>query len=203
MQKTGLELPEAGAPCRLRPCEERDGPAIDAAAAESIERVGKWMSSLTPAYTLADSLAWARAASADWHTGSRYEFVILDAVSGRVCGCCGLNRINREDLVANLGYWVRESALRRGIATAAARMLQEFGLGTVGLKRIEIVIADGTGSRPVLAPLSGRCFLFRFFPRLKRLSENAQGLSAPQTSKFIVDARIVFLRSQRPVGFYC
>lgn len=141
MDKT--ELREAGAPCWLRPCEEADGMAIYAAATESVERVGKWMGWLTPEYSAADSLEWARGAGADWSKGLRYEFVIIDSVGGQVCGCCGLNGINHEDLVCNLGYWVRESAARRGMATASARMLRDFGIHALGLKRIEIVVADG------------------------------------------------------------
>jgi RimJ/RimL family protein N-acetyltransferase len=141
MDKT--ELREAEAPCWLRPCEETDGMEIYTAAAESIERVGKWMGWLTPSYSTSDSLEWARGASADWIQGVRYEFVIIDAVGGHVCGCCGLNRINKEDLVCNLGYWVRDSEVRRGIATASARMLVNFGIHRLGLKRIEIVVADG------------------------------------------------------------
>jgi len=109
---------------------------------------------LTAAYTVADSIEWAKAASADWNQGSRYEFVIVDTVDGKICGCCGLNRINQEDLVCNLGYWVRESVVRRGFATTAARLLKKFGLRDLGLKRIEVVVADGnTASRGVAEKL--------------------------------------------------
>jgi RimJ/RimL family protein N-acetyltransferase len=152
MKKT--ELRAEGHPCWLRPCEESDGPGIYAAAAESIERVGRWMGWLTKAYSPSDSTDWAKAAGADWGHGSRYEFVIIDTLCGEICGCCGLNRINQEDLVCNLGYWVRESKTRRGIATAAARLLMSFGLQVLGLQRIEVVVADGnTSSRGVAEKL--------------------------------------------------
>ena len=145
-----IELRVAEAPCWLRPCKEADGAAIYEAAAESLERVGRWMGWLTCSYRVDDAAEWAKGAVADWDQGSRYEFVIMDPVSGRVCGCCGLNRINQEDLVCNLGYWVSDSFVRRGMATAAARMLKSFGLDTLGLKRIEVVVADGnTASRGV------------------------------------------------------
>lgn len=137
------ELRDAEAPCWLRRCEEADASAIYAAATESIDRVGRWMPWLTPSYGISDSIEWARGARADWGKGVRYEFVIIDAVSGDVCGCCGLNRINQEDLVCNLGYWVRDSVVRRGMATAAARMLRDFGMNELGIRRIEIVVADG------------------------------------------------------------
>lgn len=145
-----LELREQKAPCRLRPCDEADGIAIHEAATESIESVSPWMGWLTPSYAVSDAIEWAREAAADWVTGSRYEFVMIDELSGKLCGVCGLNRINTEDLVCNLGYWVRTSEVRRGIASAAARMLANFGTQTLGLKRIEIVVAEGnTASRRV------------------------------------------------------
>lgn len=152
MKKT--ELRAEGYPCWLRPCEKSDGPGIHEAAAESIERVGRWMGWLTDSYGVSDATDWAQAAGADWAQGSRYEFVIIDTASGKICGCCGLNRINREDLVCNLGYWVRESMTRRGIATAAARLLKTFGLEVLGFQRIEVVVADGnTPSRGVAEKL--------------------------------------------------
>jgi RimJ/RimL family protein N-acetyltransferase len=98
---------------------------------------------LTPGYTREDSYVWACAAAADWDKGSACEFVIVDSTDGVLSGCCGLNRINEKDLVCNLGYWVRESKLRKGAATEATRLLAAFGHGELGLRRIEIVIATG------------------------------------------------------------
>jgi ribosomal-protein-serine acetyltransferase len=50
--------------------------------------------------------------------------------------------------LANLGYWVRSSATRRGIATRAARLVGEFAVKQVGLLRAEIVVA--VGNKPSL-----------------------------------------------------
>jgi len=145
-----IELREEKAPCWLRPCEEADGIAIYEAATESIDSVSKWMGWLTPSYVVSDAIEWAKGARVDWSKGLRHEFVIIDTSTGKICGVCGLNQINREDLVCNLGYWVRTSEVRRGIAAASARMLVSFGIQTLGLRRIEIVVADGnTASRGV------------------------------------------------------
>jgi len=113
-----------------------------------------------------------KAAGADWGHGSRYEFVIIDTLSGEICGCCGLNRINHEDLVCNLGYWVSESKTRRGIATAAARLLMSFGLEGLGLQRIEVVVADGnTSSRGVAEKLGAQ------YEGLQRMRLRVSGVS--------------------------
>ncbi len=135
---------------QLRSCRVSDAPEIFEAAIESLEHVSPWMPWLTPAYTIDDTNEWTRMAEEDWQTDSRYEFVIIDSSDGSLCGVCGLNRINSIDRVANLGYWVRGSKLRQGVAAAAAAMLGRFGLTDKGLVRLEIVVAEGnTGSRKV------------------------------------------------------
>ncbi len=138
-----LPLTRSGFRFWLRPCNGGDADAIFEAADESRERVGKWMDWLTPAYTPDDSRAWAGAAADAWGKGSACEFVIIDSTDDALAGCCGLNRINEKDLVCNMGYWVRESKLRKGAATEAARLLAQFGHGELDLRRIEIVIAIG------------------------------------------------------------
>lgn len=142
----------------LRPCHEGDGVAIYEAADESRARVGEWMDWLTPAYTPDDARAWASAAAAAWGKGNSCEFVILDSTDGAVSGCCGLSRINEKDLVCNLGYWVRESKLRKGAATEAARLLAAFGHGELGLRRLEIVIATGNSASRKVAETVGATY---------------------------------------------
>ena len=45
------------------------------------------------------------------------------------------------DKVVNLGYWVRSSRVKHGIATAAALLLADFGFKELKLNRIEILAA--------------------------------------------------------------
>ena len=49
--------------------------------------------------------------------------------------------INKADSFANLGYWVRTSKTRQGIATIATRLVARFGFDELKLNRIEIVVA--------------------------------------------------------------
>ena len=54
---------------------------------------------------------------------------------------------------ANLGYWVRDSKIRRGAAREAVRLLREFNLQALGLMGFEIVAASGNEpSRRVAEP---------------------------------------------------
>ena len=49
--------------------------------------------------------------------------------------------MNRTHNFANLGYWVRTSRTGQGIATAAARLVAEFGFAELRFTRLEIVAA--------------------------------------------------------------
>ena len=43
----------------------------------------------------------------------------IERADGRILGSCGLNRLDRPNGTANLGYWVRASASGQGVATGA------------------------------------------------------------------------------------
>jgi RimJ/RimL family protein N-acetyltransferase len=75
-----------------------------------------------------------------WERDETYMFYILDVEIDQVVGITFLNRINRMRQFANLGYAVRESRLREGIATKAAKLTASYGFEKLGLQRIEIVI---------------------------------------------------------------
>ncbi len=92
-------------------------------------------------YTQAESIAWIEKTQGFWQSGEAYEFAIFDLANGYVGGA-GLNQFNRVHNLANLGYWVRQSRQRHGLATAAARALAKFGFETLRLTRLEIVAAS-------------------------------------------------------------
>ena len=69
--------------------------------------------------------------------------VITDASTGEYLGNCGIDGINEKYRFCNLGYWVRTSRTRQGIASRAARMAARFAFQNAGLLRAEIVIAMG------------------------------------------------------------
>ena len=68
---------------------------------------------------------------------------MVDPKNSRFVGACGLNQFRMEHKIANLGYWVRRTAMGQGYAPAATRLLARFGFEQLGLNRIEIVVAGG------------------------------------------------------------
>jgi RimJ/RimL family protein N-acetyltransferase len=77
----------------------------------------------------------------EWEVGTAYQFAITDSREDSFLGGCGLNKINEIDKVANLGYWVRSSRVKQGIATTATALLAQFGFRKLKLNRIEILVA--------------------------------------------------------------
>ena len=58
-------------------------------------------------------------------------------------GGCGLSQINRNHRFANLYYWVRTSRTRQGVARRAIRLAARFGIESLGLQRVEVVVQVG------------------------------------------------------------
>jgi ribosomal-protein-serine acetyltransferase len=132
----------------LRPLRMSDALEVLLAVEESMASLRPWMPWAYPGYSIVDSEAWIQSATKAWPEGSAYEFAITDTKDGSFIGGCGLNHINKLDKVANLGYWVRSSRHRQGIASRAATLLIQFGINDLKLNRIEILAAvENTASR--------------------------------------------------------
>jgi RimJ/RimL family protein N-acetyltransferase len=102
-----------------------------------------WMPWAHADYSPDESRAWINKAPQDWKRDTAYEFGIFDAGDGNFIGGCGLNRVDRPNRNANLGYWVRSGRAGRGVAPVAALLLAGWGFRTLGLRRLEIVVATG------------------------------------------------------------
>ena len=123
----------------MRPYRREFASLLYAAAIESVETVGPWMPWCHAGYTEAESIAWLDTCPEAWENSSAYEFAVFDDANEYIGGG-GLNQINRVHNFANLGYWVRQSRQRKGLAVEAVRLLAKFGFETLGLTRIEIVM---------------------------------------------------------------
>ena len=138
----------------IRRYQEDDVEAIYAAADESRDHVARWMSWMTPDYLEKDAKQWVSHAVASWGESS-YEHVIVEAATGRVIGSCGLNQLNKIDLVCNLGYWVSRSFLGQGAAVEAVHALKEFAFETLEYARLEIVVAESNHASCRVAEKAG------------------------------------------------
>jgi len=126
--------------CSIRAYEPADAQALWEAARESVSEVYQWLPWCHPQYSMAEAEEWIRSRAPLAAEGHEYTFAIVGN-DGRFLGGCGLNQINRIHRFANLGYWVRTSATRHGVATEAVRQVADFAFGNTDLVRLEIVCA--------------------------------------------------------------
>lgn len=137
-------------PFSIRRYRLEDIDEVYAAADESREHVARWMGWMTPGYCREDARMWVEHAVDSWERGDAYEHVIIAREDGSIAGSCGLNHLDRVNGYCNLGYWVRASRIGEGAARQAALLLRDLGFGTLGLNRLEIVVAvENTFSRKV------------------------------------------------------
>ena len=140
--------------CSIRAYEPGDARALWEAAHESVAEVGQWLPWCHPQYSMAEADEWIRSRAPLAAEGREYTFAIVGA-DGRFLGGCGLNQINRIHRFGNLGYWVRTSATRHGVATEAVRQVADFAFGKTDLVRLEIVCAVGNVASQRVAERAG------------------------------------------------
>jgi ribosomal-protein-serine acetyltransferase len=124
----------------LRPFRRQDAELIYEAILESMDELIPWLQFCHPDYSIGETRLWLSSRDKDWKAGTSYDFAIIDAESGAFLGNCGLNQLNDESKMANLGYWVRTARAGRGIATAVVLLLAKFGFEELKLNRIEILV---------------------------------------------------------------
>ncbi|MBC8144128.1 MAG: GNAT family N-acetyltransferase [bacterium] len=134
----------------IRPVEVTDADAIYEAAWLSQPQIYPWMSWCHPEYTRDESLAWIVMKEEDLRNNNEFAMAIIENANGRMLGTVGINMVNKLHHYANLGYWIRTDAARRGYATAATKLMTRIGFEKLGLNRVEIVMAvENTASERV------------------------------------------------------
>lgn len=124
----------------LRPFKLQDTKLVYKAISESMDELIPWLQFCHTDYSIEETRLWLSSRDEDWKAGKAYDFAIIDAESSTFLGGCGLNQVNDEYKMANLGYWVRTVLTGRGIATAVVLLLADFGFKELKLNRIEIMV---------------------------------------------------------------
>ncbi len=127
----------------LRPFEFGEAQALHAAVHESLPELKPWMSWANEDYSVDTANNFITITRANWSNGTMYAFAITDLTNHEIIGGCSLSHIHPVYSFCNLGYWVRTSKQRQGIAGRAAKLAAKFAFDKVGLIRTEIVVAVG------------------------------------------------------------
>lgn len=139
----------------VRTYREEDAGALYEAARESIAEVSAWLPWCHENYSIEESRDFIASRSHASDNDEWYSFGIFEKETGRLLGGVGLIFINRVHQMANLGYWVRTSAVGHGVATRATCLVARFAFEQLGLHRIEIVAAVGNIASQRVAEKAG------------------------------------------------
>ena len=120
----------------LRLLVETDAEAIFALTEAHRAYLRRWLPWVDDTRTLEDTQRFIRIGLRHWaHRGS-VNLVIW--YRGAVVGVIGLNYINWERRITEIGYWLAESAQGQGVMTRACRALVTYAFKELGMERVEI-----------------------------------------------------------------
>lgn len=109
--------------------------------------------SIMDAEAVIDEFALNWRAFATTETPSGVAFAIMDARSGDLVGCCGVDDWSKAD-VAQVGYWIAASARGRGYATRALILLTRW-LFELGAARVVLTIVAENKASVAVARRAG------------------------------------------------
>lgn len=142
----------------LRPLRDSDVESLVVAARESVATVGRWMPWCHREYTAEEARQWIAVCEQTLAEKSAFNLGVFSAEGMELLGGGGLNQFNQQHNFCNLGYWVRESKQRQGIATRVVQALADFGFSVLGITLIEIVVAEGNEPSHAVARKVGAQF---------------------------------------------
>jgi len=139
----------------IRPYRPSDVPLLLEAVQESMRELHEWLPWCHPEYNVHDTTEFLATRQEEWNSGEHYSFVIHARANGYFLGGVGINFLNRVHNFANLGYWVRTHATRRGVATEAVRLAADFAFTELKLNRLEILTGVENKASQRVAEKSG------------------------------------------------
>jgi [ribosomal protein S5]-alanine N-acetyltransferase len=134
----------------LRPSNENDIDAIYAACQDPLIPA---FTTVPANYTLDHAIEFVRSDPFSFAERRELRFVI-DYGNGddmKFAGVISLHTINIKNHTAEIGYWMEKSMRGKGIGTSAAKMITDYGLRTLGFRRIDgLADVDNAASQKLL-----------------------------------------------------
>jgi RimJ/RimL family protein N-acetyltransferase len=118
----------------LRPWAERDVDAL-VAAIDGDEEIARWLELVPQPYGEREARLWVSASQSMWNDGTASTFAV--EAEGQVVGACGVNWVDREHAVGDIGYWARADARGRGYVTRAVKLAARWAFDS-GCERLQL-----------------------------------------------------------------
>jgi ribosomal-protein-serine acetyltransferase len=120
----------------LRRWQVSDAEALHEAVVENADHLKPWMAWMADEpQAMEQRRAMIARWEKDWIDGG--DVLLGVFVDGRVAGSCGLHR-RQGPGVLEIGYWIHQSFVRRGLATTVAVLLTDAALTVPDITRVEI-----------------------------------------------------------------
>ena len=135
----------------LRPINPRDAEDIYRSCQDPLITQ---FTTLPANYSLDNAITFSGAGAIKRHT-NRTELVFViessELTDTSFAGVISLHTIDFPNHKASIGYWLAKEARGKGIGTAAAELITEYGLMTMGFRRIDaLVVVDNEPSKQLL-----------------------------------------------------
>jgi RimJ/RimL family protein N-acetyltransferase len=134
----------------LRPSAERDIDSIFNACQDPLIPA---FTTVPSNYTIDHAIEFVRADPFSFTERRELRFIV-DYGNGddvKFAGVISLHTINIKNHCAEIGYWVEKSMRGKGIGTIAARTITDYGLRTLGFRRIDgLADVDNSASQKLL-----------------------------------------------------
>lgn len=138
----------------IRPFESCDAIAFVEAVRESLNSLIPWMVWAHEDYTAEEALKWFSYTHLQRRQGVANECGLFTE-DGRFLGGVGLRYSCGPDIPAALGYWVRSSEQRKGIASQAVRQIASQAFEQTDIDVIEILAAESNIASRAVATRAG------------------------------------------------
>ncbi len=148
---------------RLLPVDPSDGQELWNAVNPSRAQLKRWLPWVEYHTDPTASGRFAEACASDWDQGRAVRFVIRDRERRGLLGIVGLEQCVHLHRSCELGYWLRNEAVGRGLMTEAARACVDFAFRRMAAHRVRV--AAGTENHPSLAVIARLGFRFEGIAR--------------------------------------
>ncbi|MEM9109694.1 MAG: GNAT family protein [Planctomycetota bacterium] len=128
----------------LRLIEPHHAEEMFAVADANREHIARWMPWLTPGYNIGDARAYCERSLREF--AERKQLAVSMLVDGKIVGGSGwtdwTQKLLFDDTLdasyADIGYWIAQTHVGRGLVTRAAKALTALAIRKYGIRRLTI-----------------------------------------------------------------
>ncbi|WP_078003935.1 GNAT family N-acetyltransferase [Izhakiella australiensis] len=146
----------------LRPWQDEHAAEFSHAVISSLDTLKPWMIWASEDFGASEAKRWFAITHHLRATGQAEEFGLFTD-DGYILGGAGIRFPQQMEILPSIGYWVRSSEQRKGIATAAVRALLEMAFTRPEIEKVEILAAEANiASRTVAIRAGGELTAIRY-----------------------------------------